>query len=596
MFTLDSKSLNDAIRENKREMNARIVQYKAVLSQAEYIYISTDSILNVGSAYLWPLMCNTSVLQPSSLILVSPALKTLTSLPAYQEARPAMSECITLRMDGADAWEFPEFFSSFKFAVENKRRGSALSSCFHLMNHCNDEWNASGRLSTGETETWGDITEKQAIRQAVFSKYKDFSQIVISQDVNFLRELHTLCNSTPGKSKLITLLLDDAGYLADPFDSSGTDLLTKIAYNKLTELVESFPIYIDDTALKHPQAVEFLNRIKPVLISTEHQLSVLSFKNESLPQSELLIARAQETPSTIRFSWLDEKFDKTNALIAALLTECSQKSLSHIVLVTDRVARAEKIIARVTGMGLQVDVYSINKFGFLSCRLSSQNQKKSTSSLQGRKNTERIEAAIRKGNISEVQSLASNAEAWETGVMACLRLGNISILEALVNQADRVSSRMIRWIITEFRQFQKPTYLAENPKVYELIVKMLSKTTGFPVNIAEQLYEHLCEIDDKMTASHAELEYLASLFRDACVNAVGSAIPMARIRRAMLTDELPRSEINPKLALELHKKDFELKKEKIRMEIARLQAELAELEALDAAIVADFQSYWNSGM
>jgi hypothetical protein len=123
---------------------------------------------------------------------------------------------------------------------------------------------------------------------------------------------------------------------------------------------------------------------------------------------------------------------------------------------------------------------------------------------------------------------------------------------------------------------------------------MLSKNTGFPVNIAEQLYEHLCDINDNMTASHAELEYLASLLQDAKANAVGSVMPMARIRRAMLTGELPHSEINPKLALELHKKEFALKKERIRSEIARLQAELAELEKQDAAIVADFQSFWES--
>lgn len=596
MSTLDSKSFKDATSENRKEMIARITQYKAVLQQAEYIYITTDAILNKGCAYLWPLLCSSGILHPSSLILVAPALKVLTELAAYKDAQSCRGGCVTLGPDADRTWEKPEYFSDFKFALERKRRSSAIGPCLHLMMHPDDEWNDSGNLSSDSKEDWGNTTEKQAIQQAVFSKHQNCSQIVISQDVNFLRELHTLCNSTPGESNLITLVLDDAGYLADPFDSSEGDLLTKISANKLKELAGTTPLYIDDSALKHPQAVDFLNRIKPVLISTEKQLSVLTFKHESLPQSDLLMARAQETPCTVRFSWLDEEFDKTNALIAALLAESARENLSHIALVTDRVARAEKIMARVAGTGLLLDVYSINRFGFLSCRARSQNMKKSTSPLQRGKNNERMEAAIRAGNISEVQSLASNAETWEAGVMTCLCQNNTSILETLVNQADRVSSRMIRWIITEFRQFQKPTYLMENPKVYELIVQMLSKTTGFPVNIADQLYEHLCDIDDDMTASHAELEYLASLFRDARVNAVGAAMPMARIRRSMLTDKLPHSEVNPKLALELQKKEVEWEKAKIRVAIARLQKELSQLEEKNSAIVADLQSYRESDL
>lgn len=595
MSTLDHNSFKNVLRDNKKAVQEHITQYKAVLQQAEYIYITTDAILNKGGAYLWPLMCDSALLQPASLIIVAPALKVLTSLPAFMEAQGRRGECVTLRMDTDAAWEKPEYFSSFKYSLENKRRGSVIASCFHVMNHASDEWDASGRFPYATNVLWDEITETQAIQQAVFEKHNRFSQIVISQDVDFLRELHTLCNSTPGKSNLITLQLDDAGYLSDPFDTTENDLLTKISNNKLTELSRLTPLYIDDSALKHPKSYEFLNHVKPVLINEEKQLTVLAFKNETLPQSDLLIERAQEIPATIKFSWLDERFDKTNALIAALLAECAQNRWERIAFITDRVARAEKIMTRVAGMGLQVDIYSINKFGFLSCRVASKNRKKANSTLPETKNIDLIEEAIRKDNLGEVQRLASNAEAWEAGVMTCLCQGKINILEALVNQADKVPFRLIRWIITEFRQFQQPPYLMENHKVYEQIVKMLSKTMIFPARIADRLYEHLCEIDDHMTASHVELEYLASLFKDASVNAVGSASPMARIRRAMLTSTPPRSEVNPKLAMEQHQQELAFRKEKIRMEIARLQEELAMLEAEEAAILADYRAYWNSG-
>ena len=564
-------------REYHKALTSRITQYRAVLPQADYVYITTDSILSKGCSFLWSLVCDSSILRDTPLILVEPALNVLKALDAYKDAKPEFGKCVSVRRDDKNAWEQPEYFSSFKYGVEHKRRSNKICPALHVISHVTAGGQTANSSTSSSKGIWSEVSEQQALQQTVLKGHKDSRQIVISQDVDFLRGLHTLCNSIPGKSNLTTLLLDEAGYLADPFDSSEHDLMTRISTNNLAGLVESMPLFIDDSALKHPQAIEFLNRVKPALLNAGKSLAVITSKNAALPQSDLLIARAQETPSTLHFVWLDDELDKTDALVDSLITESGKNKLSHVAFITDRVARAEKIQSRVAASGLSLDVYSINKYGFLSCRSASQNRA-NTSSLRSNNMNKLMESAVREGDLQKVQNLVTTPQDLEAGVKACLYLDSMQILESLVNQADRVPSRLIRWIITEFRQFQTPSYLEKHPRAYELIVKMLSKTVAIPLYIAEQLHEHLCDINDNAAASHAELEYLASLLKDACVNAVGSIMPVARIRRAMLVHELPYTvkTSNREMA---RKRELEAAKDKIRKKIAKLQEELSKLEA-----------------
>lgn len=68
------------------------------------------------------------------------------------------------------------------------------------------------------------------------------------------------------------------------------------------------------------------------------------------------------------------------------------------------------------------------------------------------------------------------------------------------------------------------------------------------------------------------------------MHSVGAILPMARIRRAMLTDKPPRSENSPELERKLRKKELDMQAEKIRNQIAKLQKELAWLESKSKAI------------
>lgn len=576
-------SFQNKIRVFQRTQMERLHLYKAILQQGDFIYLATDSILHKGCRYLWSPLCCTSILRPLSFILVAPALEVFKNLPAYKDARPCKYECVTLRPDDeANDWEKPAYFSAFKEFVENEKKRSYICPSLQVINHPIDEESKE----TSTADEWNNISEQQAIQQAVFSKHKDFTQIVISQDVNFLQGLHKLCNSIPGQSSLTTLMLNDDGYLVDPFDTTESDLMSKVATGKLASLVEAAPLFVDDSALKHRNAPDFLNNVKPTLLNANTHLSVLAFKNEALPLSDLLIARAQETPSTIKFFWLSDKFQKTEALINAILTQ----GKSHIILITDRVSRAEKIQSRVASSGIRIDIYSINQYGFLSCRDGSQGQKKGSEKYQETTQRKRMEDAVKAGNLMAVQSLGTDANTWETGIMTAFCHNAHHILEALVNQGDFISPHLIRWIITEFRQFQNPSYLEENPKIYEILVKILSKTRSVPAYFAEEIYEHLCGLNDAPHASHVELEFLIQLFKDAIENAFGTILRKARFSRALLKQELPRTVLSPQKALEIKRQSINAKQEQIRAQIRELEQQLAQLEKEEAAIDAELHS------
>lgn len=571
----------------RQQSRARIAQYRAVLQQGDYTYITSDAILNKGCRYLWSLIWGSAILQPISLTLVSPTVRILQELPAYKAAIANRTQCVTDWLDSSNVWERPEYFSTFKYLIDNKRGRNYPSTVISIMNNPQQERTSVGQLISKSKETWDNVTEQQAIQQAVFHKHRDFTQIVISRDKNFLQGLHKLCNSIPGQSSLTTLMLDDDGYLFDPFDTTESDLMSKVATGKMAKLAATAPLFIDDSALKHFHASDFLNKIKPSLLNLNTSLSVLAFKNEPLPQSDLLITRAQEQPSTIKFVWLNDQFNKTDAIINAIITQ----EQPHILFITDRVTRAEKIQSRVAESGIRVDIYSINQYGFLSCRDGSQGKKQNINLFQAAQDKQRMLDAVKAGDINEVQKLATNTALWETGFITSLCQGSTNITEALVNQADMISASHIHWIITEFRQFQNPTYLEEHPKVYEILIKMLTKNIGLPIPLAEQLYEHLCDINDNLTASHVELDYLASLFREAIDNSsLSTTASLARFKRNILTRALPHSKIDLQKSLELQKHKVHAKQEQIRAQIRELEQQLAQLEKEEAAIDAELHS------
>lgn len=464
--------------------------------------------------------------------------------------------------------------------------------CLHVMLSADSVWGESGQLELRQDEPWGNIPEQRAIQLAVFHKHRDCSQIVISQDINFLQSLRELCKTgvkgAPNSEGLVTLSINEQGFLYDPFEAAEDEdsLLARISRKKLSALVQLQPTYIDDSALRHPQANEMLQNIKPGLMQAEKQLIVLASKKEPLALSDTLVTRAQETPPSVRFAWLREGLGKTEALIEALLSEtASLPSGSKISLITDRVTRAEKIQQRLIGSGILVEIYSVNKHGFLSNRDKTQPALFASAppSLTTAKNKQLIEEAVKGGDVQTALSLASDKEALKNGVITCLCEKQADTLEQLLKQADRVQSTIINWWILEYKQFLSPSFLMENPRFYDLLVLALSKCHFFAPQ-AEKWVDKLQDLEESPTAAKVELSFLISLLKQTIDRPYATA---TRIRRTDIPKVLPRTERSEVDLLRGKLHELTQKKDLLVREIEKLTAERFEMERQIAKLEAE---------
>ena len=457
-------------------------------------------------------------------------------------------------------------------------------------------WGEDGQLELRQDKTWDNIPEQRAIQLAVFRKHRDCSQIVISQDIKFLQSLRDLCKTgvkgAPNSVGLVTLSINEQGFLYDPFEAAeGEDyLLARISRKKLSALVQQQPVYIDDSALRHPQANEMLQNIKPGLMQAEKQLIVLAGKKEPLSLSDTLIARAQETPPTVRFAWLREGLGKTEALIEALLLEtASLPSGAKISLITDRVTRAEKIQQQLAGSGILMEIYSVNKHGFLSNRDKTRSALFASTppSLTTAKNKRLIEQAVKDGDVQTVLSLASDKDALKNGAISCLCEKQADTLEQLLKQADRIQSTIINWWILEYKQFLSPAYLMENPRFYDLLVLALSKCNFFAPQ-AEKWVDRLQDLEDAPSAAKVELAFVISLLKHAIERS--GVTGATRIRRADIPKELPRTERSEEDMLRGRLQELTQKKDVLVREIEKLTAERFDMERQIAKIQAELEA------
>ena len=352
-------------------------------------------------------------------------------------------------------------------------------------------------------------------------------------------------------------------------------------------MVQQQLAYIDDSALRHPQANEMLQNIKPGLMQAEKQLIVLAGRKEPLSLSDTLIARAQETPPTVRFAWLREGLGKTEALIEALLSEtASLPSGTKISLITDRVTRAEKIQQQLAGSGILVEIYSVNKHGFLSNRDKTQSALFASTppSLTTAKNKQLIEQAVKDGDVQATLSLASDKDALKNGVITCLCEKQADTLEQLLKQADRIQSTIINWWILEYKQFLSPSYLMENPRFYDLLVLALSKCNFFAPQ-AEKWVDRLQDLEDAPSAAKVELSFVISLLKNAIERSYVTGA--TRIRRADIPKELPRTERSEVDMLRGKLQELTQRKNLLVREIEKLTAERFDMERRIAKLEAE---------
>ncbi|MDO4409987.1 MAG: hypothetical protein Q4C05_01740 [Akkermansia sp.] len=576
-------------RDYQKKLIALIPHYRSLFIHADYVYLASDAAICEAGVFLREASMNAFVMRNLPVVMVKPGFKCLCR--AFKcDSHENLSKTVpsipgTKGVPVIDDFGRKRLFEIFERLEKNPSRVGSYSSNLHIMQSADSEWNDRGKLSLNPDELWTDVPEQRAIQMAVYHKYRQCSQIVISQDVKFLRTLRELCKvgikGSPNPNGLITLSINEQGYLFDPFESAEAEdlLLNRISRNKLSALVQKQATFIDDSALRHPKASEMLQNIKPGLIEAGKALIVLADKNQPLEFSDVLIARAQENPPTVRFSWLNGELGKTEALTAALFSEtASMPTNSKITLITDRVSRAEKIQQSLAGSGIFVEIYSVNKHGFLSNRDKMQDLFSFSKSmaLTEVKNKQLMEQAIKSENVQAALSLASDRDVLKNGVITCLCEKKADVLELLLKQADRISYSIIDWWILEYKQFQSPSFLLENPRFYDLLVLALSKCMGFDASSAEKCLDKLQDLEESPTAAKVELSFLISLFKLSIEHAGVTGI--TRIRRADIPKELPRSERSETDLLRLKLQELFQQKKRVMKEIDKLLAEQADLE------------------
>ncbi len=574
-------------RNYQKKSSILIPHYRSILAYADYAYLASDSATCGAGGFLRDASVGSSILKSTPVIMVTPGFEQLCQ--RFLCDTPENLHNVVDSIPGTDGIPVVDDMirrQLFGLHLDLYRSSSkhASNGALHIMRSLDSVWGETGQLEQQREEPWGNIPEQKAIQLAVFRKHRDCSQIVISQDTAFLQTLRDLCKvgvkGAPNSDGLITLSINDEGYLYDPFETAESEdyLLARISRKKLATLVQLQPAYIDDSALRHTKAEDMLQNIKPGLVQAGKPLVVLANKKEALAHSELLITRAQEDPPTVRFAWLREELGKTEAIIETLLEEtASLPTDARISLITDRVTRAEKIQQQLAGAGVFVEIYSVNKHGFLSNRDKTKPvlSAAASPSLTTARSKQLIEQAIKAGDVQDALALASNKDALKNGIITCLCEKQADTLEKLLKQADRIQSSIINWWILEYKQFLSPAFLMENPKFYDLLVLALSKCRFF-VSQAEKWMDMLQVLEEAHTAAKVELGFIISLLRNAieCSGVTGAT----RIRRTDIPKVLPRTERSEKDLLRYKLDELVQKQEALLIEIEKLNEQRFELD------------------
>lgn len=387
---------------------------------------------------------------------------------------------------------------------------------------------ANGRicvLRNEDAEQQPSASEECELRAYVFSHHRKMKQVVISQNKDFLSELRQLCktesSASQGLPELVTLSVSESGQLANPFDSLYSSEAERIADEKHTAIAQRSEIYITLSGLKHPQSVDYLSHNKAAMLKTQSQLNVLVYKDQPLPHADVLIARAQEAPATVRFVYLNRNLPTTDAIVEALLQEESRLAGKCIALITDNVNAGARIVSQLGRSAIMLSLYSINRYGYLSNidrTVIVQSQTKGSIPVEMRR---AISQAVQTGDEDCVLRIARNArfgrDSLEHGIIAALRYGKDEYLEKLIKLADACSPVALNWWILDYSGFRKPSYLAENSLHFTLLKELIGKTVrrhGYQYPL-----ERLKELNDVPAAAHSQFEELISLMEK------GSASP-----------------------------------------------------------------------
>ncbi len=472
----------------------------------------------------------------------------------------------------------------------------------HVAKHPDVEWVA-------DAEEWGkhsltcrtpragypDFTERQFLEEIV--RKLNGIQVVISRDKELLQHLAKLAFRLHGDdgSSLWLRYLNDDGLLVWPEGCAEEDLPEEAACGNQAAVLRTHCVCIDESALHHRHAAKFLRDAAPVLREAGTQLHVLAPENSALRVTSLLHEGTLDEPPTVSFAEAGSSSSKVTNLLNALLKEKAAMPEKKLILVTDNVLRAEAVQKRLEEQRVELDVYSISRYGYLTLRARTNNSSYEISDEERKARAEAacksMKEALATHNVEKVRNLASNENALTFGIRAALVADDEAMLGEMLHAATRIPSFAMRWWLLESKMFRAPAHLAENPMYYHSLVRALPKVE-FPRTLAAKIHRNLLKMVQAKGGAQTELNFLARLFEEALVEADDGAVAIC-IKPSQLPAELPHSH-SPQL-VQLYRKrqrqlsglkriTFELDAVKTALQLLQKKQEeaersLAELEA-----------------
>lgn len=344
------------------------------------------------------------------------------------------------------------------------------------------------------------------------SKYDNISgkALIICQSRIFLQEIRNLANiKTPYSDKLWTLSMDEQGNLYNPFDEEHSNVAAYLAARKLGNIVEDRVLYIDTETLKERESKNFLQYVKTPLLQYKKQLAVLVNKTEKLPHADLLIARAQEKPSTVRFVYLNADLPYTNALTDAILRDVQNNGFTDIALISNQSDKGARVACAVQDGGVNAIQYRINKYGFISSADTRTTKLNRSFRFNRERRQSELELAIEQGDTEKALKFIGNirdSQDIEASIIAALRHRNDDILTFLIQRLDKSRGQALHWWVEEYTPFVSPHYLEKNPLHMELLETLIGKVTNRSL-----LRSVLSMLQDVAELPQSSKEYLAQL-------------------------------------------------------------------------------------
>lgn len=434
--------------ENNRKLNAvksldygRVVaEFNSVCTKVDAVYIDTSSVMHTAGQYiLIAAMENNEALKCKAIFLLDSTLNELYNL---------------------------------QHKKGNILRGKLFRGLLTLQSK-----GTLGKVRVASAMSTRPMIADSDIVQHLFKRNREEDVLLISQDRQLLQDCRAVCNAdapttTVNTPQLLTMHFNSMGILEHVSAEKNKEIAAHRAASQLAGIVETTTLCIEEGALQHAQAKDFLLNVEMPLLQRGSQLVVLAYKIRQLPHSRMLVNCSMGHAPTVRFVFLDDTLSHEDAVVEALL-----QVDTDISFVSDNKKLIQGVCRRFSFSRNRLFYYSINRYGFLS--------KVNEIKFGNETNTEFqcsvLESAIKADDQKKFEQflrIRPGADILEHGIRVALKEKKDEYLKSLAFLLDKVSPKLLSWWVLKYPPFAAPDYLEKNELHFHILTDLLRRAEG----------------------------------------------------------------------------------------------------------------------